>query len=257
MTQDLLIQQGYLRPLAADTNAGLLADYHIRTGQDLTYIVAHPTDFSAVQPSEWDTAIPATARNAFTFEPYPSDTVASETSAANTLVTSAQSSTSVGPRYYVYEAWPPTTQWTSPATYDSYWNAGITVVDSTPFTLQLAAENAIYTRLQATLGRNVYVIPIGDVLDQVDVQARAGSIPGVSKVDDLYRDVNHMSAPGHYLAAITYLDTILGKQVRGSAATIALFANVNPGTVTLTQSLATQFENIAWTVVSADPRAIH
>lgn len=253
MTQDLLLS--VMPFLAADARAGVLAGFHIRTSHSLTYIVANPGDVSQATPSAWNVALPGNSWNTVSGEPYPdASTIGSETSAFLSLVSAAASGPSVAPRYYLYEAWPSTDSIGS--NYQAYWNGQVVDADSTPFTLRLAAENAVYARLQATLGRNIYVIPVGDVLDAVDIAARAGQLPGITSVNDLYRDVNHLGDVGHYAAAVTYLDTVLHRQVRGSPATLTRY-KIGDGAVPLTQVLATDMENIAWTVVSTDSRVFH
>lgn len=245
---------GGQQAIVYDTGVSVVLGWHILHQESLTDIVASPGTFSEVMPAQWNVALPAASRQLLTFEPYPTNaTLASEATAFETLAASAAGNAK---RYFLYETWPPTTLY-SP-TYAGYWTAAVVDGDGTPFTQQMAAYTAVYTRLQAALGAsNVWVIPAGDVFAQIDVLARAGQIPGIATVADLYRDTEHMGDVGKFVAA----DTVVATQQRqktnsaGNAKTLAYF-QFGQGP-TLTPSLAAQMETIVWSVVSTDQRAMH
>ncbi len=242
--------------LAADSHIGWRTDYHIQTGQPLAFLVANPGTFIAVQPSQWNIALPAVKYGALIAEPWIASTIGAETSAFLTLVASIQSGPSVNPKYFMYETWPQPARWVDPATYQTWWAGDIVDADSTTMTQQLAAMNAVYTRLQATLGKSVYVIPAGSVFNAIDASARAGNIPGVTKADDLYRDPIHMGEVGQFVANCTMFSTLFRRQCNASHATVVAFQD-GQGNVRLTDGLAATLEAIVWQVVSNDPRAVH
>lgn len=257
LTEDTGVVFNGPQNIASDLKFAMPSGYHVLHSESLTDIVAAPGSFSEVLPSQWNIALPALARDALCFEPYPTGaTLGSEATAAQALVASMQSGPSVNPKFFVYGSWPATTSF-NPG-YQDYWAGAVVDADSTPYTQQLAAVNAVYRRLQTALGAsNIWVIPAGDVLNQIDVLARAGSIPGVATVADLYRDTEHLGDVGKYAIGCTVFSTLFRQQANshGNPATLARYTfSQGP---TLTPTIAAQMEAIAWAVVSADPRAMH
>lgn len=58
----------------------------------------------------------------------------------------------------------------------------------------------------ADLGiRDPILVPIGEVMYQLDQQMKRGEIAGYDNVFDLYEDGAHLNAEGQYLATLTYL----------------------------------------------------
>lgn len=247
--------------IALDSGFALATNYHIWDGHSLEQIVATPSTFSEVFPSQWDTALPASKRQLFPFQPsnvVPA-TIGGETAAFQTLAAAALSGpSSPGARFFLYETWPDTTKY---SVYATYWNGAIVDADATPFTLQLAAMNAMYQRLQASaLGAaNVWVVPVGSVFALLDLAARAGAIAGATQVQDFYRDATHMGQAGRLIAAAAFFSTFYRRPASPGASTLALCQGFDNGasTVTLTQSLATELAGLAWSAVSVDARAMH
>lgn len=243
--------------IAIDANTGLQSGYHIWTGHSLTQIVATPGTFDQVSPSAWNVALPAFTYDLLAFEPYStSATIGSETTSFQTLQSAAQTK-SPKARLFEYEAWPD--QSLTAGAYQTYWNGSGTFQPSDGFTMQLGAFNAVYSALQSSYGSNIWVIPVGDVFNAIDVAARAGSIPGAATVDAFYRDTTHMGRAGQFVAACTVFATYYRKQCPVSFAVLFFMNNGNNGTATvvLTPTLASQLSALVWSVVSTDPRAIH
>lgn len=247
--------------VAQDTDQGVNIGYHVWHSHDLTDIVATPSTFDEVFPTQWNTALPAQARNAFTFEPYGepgmTDTIGTETAAFESLVASVAGGPTTSPKYYVFEGWPATSDY---AAYQTYWNASVIDADGTPMRQQRGMFSAVYERLQTAVGANVWVAPIGDVFNAIDVAARAGSITGATTVASFYRDGTHMGQAGQFAAACTIIATQLRQPCGTSATTVAAYLAAKPNgtsTVTFNLALAQQLSTLVWSVVSTDPRAIH
>lgn len=238
--------------LARDSYLFWETDYHITHSVNLSFIVANPSTWNEVQPSQWNIALPAVAYDAGIFEPYLNATNAQEIAAFITLAQAMRADHS--PRLYVYETWPQQPQFDP--TYTDYWTEAFTPQPSDIVTQQRAVFDYIYQQLQTTFDSNVYVVPAGSVFNAIDIAARAGHIPGVASVGDLYRDDTHMGDVGRFVAACTVFSTLFREQAQVSAKTLATFI-MGEGTVTLTMALAQQMEAIVWGVVSTDPRAIH
>lgn len=260
LTQGYFVDNGRLTALAATVGATWVTKYHIKTSEDLTFIVANPSTFNEVAPSQWNTALPVNAYDTLIFEPFPiapgtPSTIQSELTSFRTLVTSAQSGPSVNPNYFIYETWPQTTKFNP--TYNSYWAASFTPTTSSQFSQQKATTQLFYQQMQLTLGANVYVIPAGAVFNEIDIEARAGLIPGISSIADLYGDATHMGGAGQFVTVCTVYSTVLRMPVNAPDSILNAYrggTNVGPF---LTDAMATQFEAIVWSVVSTDPRAIH
>jgi hypothetical protein len=99
----------------------------------------------------------------------------------------------------------------------------------------------------ADLGiRDPILVPIGEVLYQLDQQMQQGDIAGYDTVFDLYEDGIHLNAEGQYLATLTYLAVMYGvhpKTIDGGA-----IASLDPAT-------KQAFDNTIWQVIQHQPVA--
>lgn len=242
--------------LAHDSGTTWQADFHVSHGADLQFIVANPSTWNEVFPSQWNVALPAVTFDYVTVEPYIGDTIGGETTAARTLIGTAQtgpSGTTAG--IFILETWPQTTAYG--ADYTTYWLAPVVDSDGTAYTQQLGATNAVYERLTATYGSGVYVVPCGSVFSALNQAIQAGQITGMTNVSQFYRDATHLGAVGRFVANVTSFATYFRIRPNASHATIALYAADASGGIPLTDALAAQLEAMVWQVVSTDPRAIH
>lgn len=92
------------------------------------------------------------------------------------------------------------------------------------------------------LAKPVKVIPVGDVLFELDVQAKAGNVPGLKSVEELFRDTIHFNSTGAYVAAVTFYATLFNDDPTGLPTTG--YGEISP-------ELAKAIQGTAWKVVSA------
>ena len=94
--------------------------------------------------------------------------------------------------------------------------------------------------------RDPILVPIGEVMYQLDQQMQRGDIAGYNTVFDLYEDGIHLNAEGQYLATLTYL---------------AVMYDVHPETIdggaVASLDLATKqaFDDTIWQVIQQQPIA--
>jgi tetratricopeptide (TPR) repeat protein len=96
------------------------------------------------------------------------------------------------------------------------------------------------------LKRPVIVIPVGDVMMELDKRAKAGKVPGLKDADQLYRDKVQLSDVGAYAAACTVYATLLRTSPVGLPA--------EPYGLT-DAKLARAVQEAAWDVVRTHPSA--
>lgn len=92
------------------------------------------------------------------------------------------------------------------------------------------------------LPKPVKIIPVGDVLFELDVQAKAGNVPGIKSVEELFRDTIHFNTTGAYVAAVTFYATLFNDDPTGLPTTG--YGDISP-------ELAKAIQGAAWKVVSA------
>lgn len=239
--------------LARDAGEDLSVHYHIRSASSLTYMKTYPTDVTLTRPAVWNEALAAQSYEFVTLQPYRypgNPTIGSEAEAAATIV---EFTLSREPRtvFYLYEAWP--SQEETGGEYHAYWTQAIAGLDSTPFQTRASYDLLLGELRSHFADRAAFrVIPIGDVFDRIAVDARAGTIPGIVDIADLYRDPIHMGEIGRFVAATTVLTTIYQRQINVNNSIDAY--QFNDSQAELTPTLAQQLSDIIWQVVSNDSR---
>ncbi len=240
--------------LASDSGTPLAVGFHIRAASSLTYIVANPADPTFTLGGPWNTALRDTAWDHVTLQPYrgAGSTLGSEKAAIHTLIDLARAGPSSQTRFYVYAAWPG--QDDTAGNYAEYWRQPVSSAATQPTTLAKAYFDELHRQLQQDYRgvADVRVIPVGDVFLRLDQEFRAGKYPGITSINDLYRDPVHMGDVGRFAAAATVYCTIYGRApVIGSA--IGIYQG-GLGAIPLTTDLAGWVANIACDVVANDPR---
>lgn len=222
------------------------AGYHIRSASSQTYIEANPSDVTFASPSIWNAALPARHWSYATFQPYAANsaTLGTETTAIQAMAAAA--TTGVGQKF-IYEGWPAISQFGSD--YQAYWDDACADDPGTP----MASRRLCFDHVQDMLGAGYFVIPVGSVFRRLDVEARAGNIPGAATVADFYRDDAHMGDAGKYVAAMTIYATIFRSLPLATSATIAPYQG-GQGSLTLSTALADTLRTYVLDVVLNDPR---
>lgn len=246
LTNDLAL--ALFPSLVANSGNATTIGYHIRAGQPLAFIVANPGNFTFVDPFQWNVALPATQRNFLSMQPYTGSTLGAELDAIPQF--SAVTASIAPVRNYIYEGWPATTSFGSD--YQAYWAQPVVDSLSTLSILQREFFEHVCTRARVAFPKT-FIIPTGDVFNRMDIEARAGNIPGAATVADFYRDALHMGTVGRFVAASTFFATMYHKQSTASQATVDLYQALGGSTLTLTLALAQFLEPIIFSVVQSYP----
>lgn len=237
-----------LRLLATDNHRDIISGYHRDDNQSLETIVSSPGAFTAVSPGPWNTALPMPGRRFLTFQVTVTDGVSTMGGLESSIATFiAAAPSGEDRRHFLYEGWPIVTV---AQDYQERWNQAI--VDS-PSTLTIRRKQ-FTAYLFDDLTPPFFLVPTGNVLEQVDIAARAGNLSGVTKARDLYRDDTHAGQCMRFLSAVTHFCVFFRQKPTVSAATVTAFAGTGGGSVTLTEALAAALIDIAWATVIADSR---
>ena len=99
----------------------------------------------------------------------------------------------------------------------------------------------------------VRLVPVGDVLLELDKRAKAAKVPGLKDVNELYTDGVHFNNVGAFIVGTTFYATMFQKDPTG-----ADFRSYQPGgkqklDQDITAELARAVQQAAWDVVKSHP----
>lgn len=161
-------------------------------------------------------------------------------------------------QFYVYSRWPRKTKnsagqlvidyqkkWVQTYNYDTTTSTSKYENETKGYFVRLL--NRINAEKPAALKKKVLMVPVGDVMFEVDKRMRAGRIPGYSNIGQLYTDHIHLNHAGSYIVGLTFYSTMYRDNPIGSAVP----SNWNEARLTSTQKR--QFQEAVWSVVSTHP----
>lgn len=126
---------------------------------------------------------------------------------------------------YVYQRWPKlvAVAGSSPETYQPFdysatWKRKYSGNWDTSY-----ETHDFFDRLVAKLNKSfgdrlkkpVKVIPVGDVMAELDQRIKAGEVEGIKKIEELYADTVHLNDAGRYLVGVTFYATLYGDDPKG------------------------------------------
>jgi hypothetical protein len=101
----------------------------------------------------------------------------------------------------------------------------------------------------------VLMVPVGDVLLELDERMRVGKVPGFTGIAEVYVDGIHFNNVGSFIVGTTFYATLFREDPRGMAAD-AYNEKVDPKKDRLIdEKLAAEIQGAVWTVVSKHPLA--
>lgn len=209
--------------------------FHIRTSSSLRNILDNPTDVS-IEPNEFGAytqALPNNAWDIVTIQPHPSNspytTLGEDIDSIMSFINLTRTNpANANTNFYIYQAWPQR----GTATYQAQWTAPSPNELDSQMVRRREYYNNLIERVRAETDANVYMIPVGEVLFELDVRMRAGEIPGFTNINQMYRDALHLSyGAGRFVAGATTFATILGQYPTG----LDIPADFYGGPSTLTQ----------------------
>lgn len=80
----------------------------------------------------------------------------------------------------------------------------------------------------------VFMVPVGHVMYELNQRMKAGKVPGMTDIYDLYEDGIHLNSTGEYLCALTFFTTIFREDPRGLPVP-AQYGTIDPAVVEVFQ----------------------
>jgi hypothetical protein len=212
-----------LEKLAQQRGLSHTDGYHIRSGASLNNMLYFPSTVSIEPPAPFGpltSALPNYKWNAVAIQPHtgPNSTLATDITSIEWIIDLARTNPeNAGTRFYVISTWPTLgdygAQWTYPSP-DSL---------DTPTNRTRDYFTHLVDRLRVETDANVLMVPIGDVLYELNERLGAHAVAGYSSVIPFYRDGHHLSSLGQYAALLTTYVTIRGEFPSGLSKPAGVF----------------------------------
>jgi hypothetical protein len=156
-------------------------------------------------------------------------------------------------RVLVYSRWPrqdDPSRPGGPRDYDTLWlrsypEGGTNANESAEFFKELTAALRAASVNGVALADRVFMVPVGQVLYELNQQMKAGQVPGYSGIFDLYADGIHLTSLGSYVVACTFFGVIYGESPVGLPVP-SVYGAIDP-------VLAQQIQETIWNVLQTEP----
>lgn len=152
-------------------------------------------------------------------------------------------------QFYVYSRWPRKDADGS-LDYQAKWLCPYTGNNGTEETKAYFEQLLTGLRNQNPVGKPILMVPVGDVLFELDRRMEAGQVPGYTDVSQLYVDGIHFGNDGSYIVGLTFYATLFRADPRG--------LNTNPWNTTgtpISPALDAAFKQVVFDIVSVHPYA--
>ncbi len=228
--------------------------YHINCATPLHLIIADPEETCITPVPEYGTYTLALANNAWdavtmqTVRSVPlGSTLGTDMASVLELIDIAQTNpANADTTFYIFQSWPRYINW------DRDWLKSI-VNDPSSYT-DYAKEYYIHLieGVRSATEAKINMIPVAEVLYELDMRMEAGEIPGYTDISQFYRNEPHLSwSLGRYTAGITMYATLFGQDPAGLTKPAAFY---NPAS-DFTPALYAAIHSAVWDVVSTHPYA--
>jgi hypothetical protein len=198
--------EGYRSWYVLVTQADYVADpfgWHITCGSSLVGIAEDPEEAcesstrgesveEAIGEHDWDFV-------SFQASPGPGSTFGSDLDLIESYTSDLARSTTV----LIHTSWP---------TIDGFfetWESTVELDMDTPTRSSRQYVETLAGELASRIPNDVLVVPVGEVLFQLDQRLDAGEVPGLDGIEDLYSDNIHLKNPGSWLVGVTLASVIL------------------------------------------------
>lgn len=198
---------------AQNRGVELSTGYSVHGGWALNDFLSYPDD-PDILTNEYGLYTTALANNHWdivTLQPhrsFPGTQMHQDVSSILSLINTTRSNpANADTNFYIFQTWPDRT-----FNYQQEWTAPLLDHPATPNTRSRAYFNYLIERVRAETDANVYMIPAGEVLYELDKRFRSREIPGISSVYNLYGDDIHMApGAGRYITGLTMYATMMGQ----------------------------------------------
>jgi hypothetical protein len=248
--------------LASDAGLTLTTGWHIRCNGSLNHIVDNPTEV-CVSPSAFGYYTESFANyawDAVTLQPYSSENTPStprmEAAGFKSMIQLVrQNPDNADTTFYLYTGW--MSQTDMGGDFYSAWYDSTPVDPDADLIRNAAAFDWIYDRLvddQELAGIDIQVIPVGNVLAELDRRMTLGEIPGFTGVEQLYRDDLHMNNLGWFVASNTVMSALFKLNPTGTPTNPAfILAPGQTESIEITAELGAMIQDAVWDVVWSHP----
>jgi len=236
--------------------------YHIRCGYSLQRILDDPTSTCVNPVPEFGTfgsALPGHKWDAITLQPHPNvaeppgqehlpaSTLLSDVTSISTLINLAQTNiANADTTFYIYSAWPRISN------FETDWTSSVADEDTTETIYAREYFDLLFNRVTAATSAKIAVIPVGEVLYELQQRIEAGQVPGFTTLNQLYRDDIHLTFDvGRYVAGITTFATMYGIDPAGSTKPNGFYGSDSAFSPELYEAV----HAAVWDVISANPFA--
>ncbi len=149
-------------------------------------------------------------------------------------------------RLYVYETWPSLNSGPGNITKDDP-DAGIPWRER--LALDLPLWEGVVADASAKAGHEVKLLPVGQAMGRLADEIKAGRVPGISDIKEMYSDDIHLSGKGLYFVTMVQAAAIVGKSPEGVPAKVTRAWTSRDAVIT--QEQAEVFQRIAWQALEA------
>lgn len=217
---------------------------HMIPGAPLSWIWQHPADGFREEPfGHYPNALPNYQWDVLTLQPFDRHLGGNDgdvTMAKNYINLALPKSPNL--RIYVYSRWPRRDK-DGNLDFDKKWLSKFTSQwDGTEETRDYFEKVTFELRkAYPKIQNNILVVPVGDVLYELNQRIKAGQVPGYTNITQVYADGIHFNEVGSYIVGCTFYATLFKENPKGLTA--SPYKVNNPQLVNIIQ-------DTVWKVVS-------
>lgn len=241
------INYNALRQLVESRGHQYVFGRHMIPGAPLAWIWEHPADGFREEPfGYYPNALPNYQWDVLTLQPFDRqlDSNDGDLAMAKNYINLALPK-SPNLRIYVYSRWPRRNE-NGSLDFDEKWlrkytSEGNGTEESRDYFEKLTSElRKAYPKIQD----RIFMVPVGDVLYELNQRIKAGQVPGYTSITQVYSDGIHFNDVGSYIVGSTFYATLFKENPKGLTA--SSYKVNNPQLVSIIQ-------DAVWKVVSTHP----
>ena len=206
-----------LSALAEQNSDKLTIGAHIKSGSPIHNIWGSPNNGREISPTfgKYRDALTKHTWDAVTLQPFykrpmgkfPQSTMQTDIDSILLFIKLARTNpANKKTKVYLYASWP--FLWTGKP-FQKAWDANTVDALTTPTSHSRKYYEYLVTRMRARTDAEIFLIPIPEVMYELDKKMQAGKVPGFTGIGDIMGDKLHLDhGIGHYLAGVTVYATI-------------------------------------------------
>jgi hypothetical protein len=228
---------------------------HMIPGAPLSWIWDHADGgFNEAPYGLYPNALPNYTWDAVTLQPFDRLIDDDTTTIKKFVDLTRQKAENSNTQFYIFSHWMRRSSDTAPLDYETMWMRPYTNGwDGTNETKDYYEKLLVSVREQTPyLSKPVLIIPVGDVMRELNRRMKAGQVPGYTDIVQIYADGIHLNNVGQLLTGATFYATIYKTDPHG-ASYAAYDAATGAADVRISNALATAIYDVVWDVVKGHP----